>query len=169
MVVAANTYKFAFPILVGLLEDGEDGPPSNPVEADPYTTTWALGLEQEEEHVHGGWVPQVCANNLVRPDECPAVGMKLGGGYVELSQELPLEASEGQAELDLLEHGSIDEAEGLAIAPLVVGADGLPRGTRTNGHLVIMLLAKRKMNFITFLEAKDVNVGVDGRGLTQQS
>ena len=26
---------FAFPVFVGLLEDGEDEPPSNPVEADP--------------------------------------------------------------------------------------------------------------------------------------
>jgi len=77
--------------------------------------------------------------------------------------------SEGEAELDLLEHGSINEAKGFAIVPLVVGADGLPRGTRMNDHLVIMLLAKGKMSFITFLETKDVNVSVDGRGLTQQS
>jgi len=56
--------------------------------------------------------------------------MKLGGGYVELGQELPLEASEGEAELNLLEHGGIDEAEGFTIAPLVVGADGFSRGTR---------------------------------------
>jgi len=32
-----------------------------------------------------------------------------------------------------------------------------------------MLLAKGKVSLITFLEAKDVDVGVDGRGLTQQS
>jgi len=95
--------------------------------------------------------------------------MKLGGGYVELGQELPLETSEGEAELDLLEHGGIDEAKEFAIAPLVVVADGLSRGTRMNGHLVIMLLAKGKVSLITFLEAKDVDAGVDGRGLTQQS
>ena len=104
---------------------------------------------------------QVRAYNLVRPDERPAV--------VELGQELPLEASEGEAELDLLEHGGIDEAEGFTIAPLVVDADGFCKGTRMNDHLVIMLLAKGKMSFITFLETKDVNVSVDGRGLTQQS
>jgi len=95
--------------------------------------------------------------------------MKLGGGYVELGQKLPLEASKGEAELDFLEHGGIDEAEGFAIAPLVVDADGFSRGTRMNGHLVIMLLAKGKVSLITFLEAKDVDVGVDGRGLTQES
>ena len=109
------------------------------------------------------------ADDLIRPDECPAVGMKLGGVYVELGQELPLEASEGEAKLDLLEHGGIDEAEGFAIAPLVVGADGFSRGTRMNGHLLIMLLAKEKVSLTTFLEAKDVDVGVDRRSLTQQS
>jgi len=95
--------------------------------------------------------------------------MKLGRGFVELGQELPLEASEGEAKLDLLEHGGIDEGEGFAIAPLVVGADGFSKGTRMNVHLVIMLLAKGKVSLITFHEAKDVDVGVDGRGLTQQS
>jgi len=94
--------------------------------------------------------------------------MKLGGGYVELGQEVPLETSEGEAELDFLEHGGIDEAEGFAIAPLVVSADGFSRGTRMNVHLVVMLLAKGKVSLITFLKAKDVDVGVDGGGLTQQ-
>jgi len=61
----------------------------------------------------------------------------------------------------------IDEAEGFAIAPLVVSADGFSRVTRTNVHLVVMLLAKGKVSLITFLEAKDVDVGVDGGGLTQ--
>jgi len=95
--------------------------------------------------------------------------MKLGRGYVKLGQELPLEASEGEAKLDLLEHGGIDEAEGFAIAPLVVSADGVSGGTRMNSHFVIMFLAERKVSLITFLEAKDVDVGVDGRCLIQQS
>jgi len=152
-----------------LLKHGKDGPPSNPVEVNPLMIAWVLGLEQKEEHIHGGWVFQVCADNLIRPDKCPAVGIKLGGGYVKLGQELRLETSEGEAELDLLEHRGIDEAEGFAIAPLVVSADGFSRGRRINIHLVIMLLAKGKVSLITFLEAKDVDVGVDGRVLTQQS
>jgi len=32
-----------------------------------------------------------------------------------------------------------------------------------------MFLAERKVSLVTFLEAKDVDVGVDRRGLTQQS
>jgi len=69
--------------------------------------------------------------------------MKLGRGYVKLGQELPLEASEGETKLDLLEHGGIDEAEWFTIAPLVVSADRLSWGTRMNSHLVIMFLAER--------------------------
>jgi len=35
LVISANAHELALPVLVRLLEDGEDGPPSNPVEADP--------------------------------------------------------------------------------------------------------------------------------------
>ena len=35
LIVAANANELAFPILVGLLEDGKDGPPRNPIEANP--------------------------------------------------------------------------------------------------------------------------------------
>ena len=111
---------------------------------------------------------QVRTDNLICPDERPAIGMKLGGSYVKLGQELPLKRSEGEAELDLLEHRGIDEAEGLAIAPLVVSADGFSGRTRMNRHLVIVFLAERKVSLITFLEAEDVDVGVNGGGLTQQ-
>jgi len=37
-----------------------------------------------------------------------------------------------------------------------------------NRHLVIVFLAERKVSFITFLEAEDIDVGVNGGGLTQQ-
>jgi len=94
--------------------------------------------------------------------------MKLGEGYVKLSQELPFETSEGEAELDLLDYRGIDEAEGLAIASLVFSADGFSGRTRMDRHLVIAFLAERKVNFITFLEAEDVDVDVNGGGLTQQ-
>ena len=110
---------------------------------------------------------QARTDNLICPNERPAVRVKLGGGYVKLGQELPLETSEGEAEFDLLEHRGVDEAEGFVVAPLVVNADGFSGRTRMNSHLVIMLLAERKVSLITFLEAKDVDVGVDRGGLTQ--
>ena len=57
----------------------------------------------------------MCANDLVGAGERPAVGMKLGGGYIQLGQELPLEAGEGESKFDFLEHFSVDEAEGAAV------------------------------------------------------
>jgi len=111
---------------------------------------------------------QVCTNDLVVPDERPAVGVKLGGGYVKLGQELPLEAGERESELDFLEHCGVDEAEGVAVAPLVIGANGLSRRTRMHRYLVIVFLAERKVSLVTFLKAEDVAVGVGGGSLTQQ-
>jgi len=111
---------------------------------------------------------QVCTNNLISPDERPTVGVKLGGGYVKLGQELPLEAGEGKSELDLLEHCGVDEAEGAAVAPQVISVNGLAGRARTHRHLVIVLFVEREMILITFLEAEDVAVGVDGGILTQQ-
>jgi len=34
-VVAADAHELPFPVLIGLLEDGEYGPPSDPIEANP--------------------------------------------------------------------------------------------------------------------------------------
>jgi len=94
--------------------------------------------------------------------------MKLGGGYIKLGQELPLEAGEGESEFDFLEHCSVNEAEGTAVTPLVIGANRLSRRTRMHGYLVIVFLAERKVSLVTFLKAEDVAVSVDGRSLTQQ-
>jgi len=102
------------------------------------------------------------AKDLIGPDERPAVGMKLGGGNVEFSQELPLEAGEGESELDFLEHRCIDEAEGAAVVTLVISADGLARGTRMHRYLVIVFLAGRKVGWVTFLETEDIAFRVDG-------
>ena len=104
----------------------------------------------------------MCANDLVGPDECPAVGMKLGGGYIKLGLELPLEAGEGESEFVFLEHYSVDEAKGAAVAPLVIGANRLSRRTRMHRYLVFVFLAKRKVSLVTFLETEDIAVRVDG-------
>jgi len=99
---------------------------------------------------------------LVGPDKRPTVGMKLGGAYVKFGQEFPLEAGEGESELDFLEHCGVDEAEGAAVAPLVISTDRLSRMTRMHRYLVIVFLAERKVSLVTFLKAEDVAVGVDG-------
>jgi len=87
----------------------------------------------------------MCAYDLKRPYERPAVGVKLGGGDVELSQQLSLETSEGKSELHLLEKRRAEKAERLAIARFVVSADRLLGVTRQHDHLTIMLLVKRKI------------------------
>jgi len=135
-----------------LLEDGEYGPPSNPIEANPYTIARVLGLEQVKEHVHRSWMSQVRADDLVSPDERPAVGMKLGGGYVKLAQELPLKACERKLELDLLEHHGVNEAKGGVVAPLIISANRLSGRTRTHRYLVNVFFAEREVILVTFLE-----------------
>jgi len=100
---------------------------------------------------------QVRASDLVGSDERPTVG-----GYVEFRQELPLEAGEGESELDFLEHCCVVEAEGAAVAPLVISADRLTRKTRMHRYLVIVFLVEREVSLVTFLETEDIAVGVDG-------
>jgi len=103
----------------------------------------------------------MCADNLVSPYKCPAVGMELGRGYVELGQELPFKACEGKPKLDLLKHSGVNEAERGVVAPLIVGADGLTRRTRAHRYVVIVLFAEREVILITFLETKDITIRVD--------
>jgi len=105
---------------------------------------------------------QVRTDNLVSPDERLAVGMKLGGGYVELGQKLPLKACEGKPKLDLLEHSGIDKAERGVVTPLIIGADGFTGRTRAHRYFVIVLFAEREVIRITFLETKDIAIRVDG-------
>ena len=62
------------------------------------------------------------AHDLERPHERPAVGMKLGGGDVELGKKLPFKASEGKPKFHLLEQGGVYEAEQPAGVPLIVNA-----------------------------------------------
>jgi len=88
--------------------------------------------------------------------------MELGGGHVELGQELPLKTWEGKPKFDLLEHSGVYEAEGGVVAPLIVGEDWLTGRTRPHDYFVVVLITEREVFLITFLEAKDVEIGVDG-------
>jgi len=110
----------------------------------------------------------VCADDLVCPDERPAVGVQLGGGDVKLSQKLPLKASEGESELNLLEYGCVDEAKGVTVVPFIVSSDWFPKKTRVNGHLVIMFLTKGKVGLVSSLQTENICCSVDRGGLTQQ-
>ena len=61
------------------------------------------------------------------PYEGPAVGVKLGRGNVNLSQQLPLEGSEGQAQTHSPEHHLVDEEERASPSRPFVYTNGLPR------------------------------------------
>ena len=47
LVIVAHLDEFAFPVFVGLLEDREDRPPSNPVQAYPQAISWVLGFKKK--------------------------------------------------------------------------------------------------------------------------
>ena len=52
LVIWAHLDELALPVFVGLLEDREDRPPSNPVQAYPQAISWVLGFKKKEEDVH---------------------------------------------------------------------------------------------------------------------
>ena len=83
-----------------------------------------LGFVKEQKHVHRRGQPQVGARYLEGSNKRPAVGVKLGGSNVELNQKFPLESSEGEPELDLLEESCIDKAEGPVGAYFVISTHG---------------------------------------------
>ena len=70
------------------------------------------------------------AHHLECSHKRPAVGVELGGGNVELGEELPLATCKGKPEFHLLEQGCVDKAEGSAVVCLVVGANWQARGAR---------------------------------------
>jgi len=69
-----------------LLKQGEENSPYHPVKAYPKLFPWTLGLEEIEEDVHRGGVPEVVAEDTKHPYEGPAVGMQLCRGHVDLRQ-----------------------------------------------------------------------------------
>ena len=70
--------------------------------------------------------------NGERPHKGPAVEMRLGGGHTDLCQQRPLEASEGETQLDPFEDGLVEEEEGLSFVSLVVGAYWFSHSTGAN-------------------------------------
>jgi len=84
----------------------------------------------------------VRAEDLKRPHECPAVGMELGRGDVELGQQLPLETSERKPKFHFLKQRGVDEAERLVVVPLIVRTNWFSREARQHPYIVIMLLVK---------------------------
>ena len=47
LVVGAHLDELALLVFIGLLEDGEDRPPSNPIQAYLQAVSWVLGFEEK--------------------------------------------------------------------------------------------------------------------------
>ena len=94
MLGAAHPKEFSFPVFVGVLEEGEKDPTRDPEEAYPKALPLFIHFEEMQEDIHRGKDAQVPAENLKTPYKCPAVGVELGGGCVNLSEEFPLEGRE---------------------------------------------------------------------------
>ena len=99
------------------------------------------------------------ADDLVGPDKRPTVGMQLSGGNIKFSQELPLEANKGKPKLNLLKHGGVDKTERVVVVTITVSTNRLPRETRTDDHLVIVLLMKGNMGCLS--QTENVGISVD--------
>jgi len=66
----------------------------------------------------------------------------LGRGYVNLGEQLPLEACEGQAQTGAFEHRLVKEEKGLPTIGPIVHADRLPGGSVTNGNVGFVATAE---------------------------
>ena len=78
------------------------------------------------------------AENLKTPYKCPTVGMELGGGYVNLGEEFPLEGREWEAHPDAFEHRLVHEEEGTPLSRSVIHTHRFPRSAGTNGDVLVM-------------------------------
>ena len=77
--------------------------PAIPFKLTPQAVSWVLGFKEKQKYIYGCGQPQMVAHHLECSHKRPAVGMKLGGGDVELGKELPFETGEREFELHLLE------------------------------------------------------------------
>ena len=85
---------------------------------------------------------EVVVQDSRRSNEGPTVGMQLGRGHVNFSEESALESREWQAELDPLEDCGVHEEEGLFRACVIVDSYGFAFPTRLDRHVCIMFPPK---------------------------
>ena len=130
-----------------------------------FRLTQVLSLKKKQKHVHRREQPQVVARYLKGSNKRPAVGVKLGGGNVELGLEFPLESGEREPEFDLLEESCVDEAEGPVGAYFVIKAHWQSGGARQHHHPLVVLLVKRLIGLVTLCQPQNCSRSVHRRGL----
>ena len=74
-------------------------------------------------------------------------------GDVELGQQLSLKTSKRKPKLHFLEKGSVDEAEQLAVVPLIGCADRFTWEAGQHDHFAVMLLVEGKVGLISLPES----------------
>ena len=94
MLGVAHPKELPFPVLVRVLEEGEEDPARDPEKAYPEAFPLLFYLKEMQEDIYGREDTQVFAKNLKTPHECPAVGMELGGGGIDFSEEFPFKGGE---------------------------------------------------------------------------
>ena len=79
---AAHPEELPFPVLVRILEEGEEDPARDPGKAYPEAFPLLFHLKEMQEDIYRRGDTQVSAKNLKPPHECPTVGMELGGAIL---------------------------------------------------------------------------------------
>ena len=92
--------------------------------------------------IHRGKDAQVPAEDLKTPYKCPAVGVELGGGGVNLGEEFPLKGREWEAHPDAFEHRLVHKEEGIPLSRPVIHTHRFPRSAGTNGDVHVMSAAE---------------------------
>ena len=124
------------------MEEGEEDPARDPGKAYPEAFPLLFHLKEMQENVYRREDAQVSAKNLKTPHECPAVGMELGGGSIDFSEEFPFKGGEWETYSYAFEHGLVHEEEGFPLSRSVIQTDRFPRPAGTDGYVNIVSAAE---------------------------
>ena len=76
------------------------------------------------------------------PYECPAAGVELGGGGVNLGEKFPLEGREWEAHPDAFKYRLVHKEERIPFSGSVIHADRFPGSAGTNRDVRVMSAAE---------------------------
>ena len=139
---AAHPKEFSFPVFVRVLEEGEEDPARDPEKAYPEAFPLLLHFEEMQENIHGGKDAQVPAENLKTPYKCPAVGVELGGGCINLGEEFPLKGGKWETHSYAFKHRLVHKEEGVPLPRSVVQADRFSKPAGTDGYVSVVSAAE---------------------------
>jgi len=170
MLGATHPNELPLEALIRLLEEREENSPCHATEAHLEVLPGALGFKEMEEDVDLRGLPKMVAQYREGPREGPAVGMQLGRGHVDLFQQRPFEADEGETQLDPFKDSVIEEEEGLSFIGPVIGAHWFALSTGSNRDIGIAFSPKDAPFTVglPFLMFPHVLARVEGRGFNEK-